>query len=191
MDEITISAVNAQNLDFLKILQMEAFNTLYHETRYEAACQGFTQAAYLAYWNDSVVGEIMIEWKVENQKLALYIANLCVAEEHRRKGIATRLLTRVKDVAWDAAYVYLRTQETNLAAQTLYQKQGFVPVRVVPNYYRQKGLDAIVFEWTNPSGCTPTEHYPVYDYLSGYHKASHPFQLKTGCDPIERGRRKI
>jgi ribosomal protein S18 acetylase RimI-like enzyme len=182
MDEITISSVHPENLDFLKILQIEAFNQLYHETRYEASCQGFAEAAYLAYWNDSAAGEIMIEWKVKNQKLALYIVSLSVAEGHRRKGIATRLLTHVKNIARDAAYVYLHTQETNLAAQALYRKEGFVPVRRVPNYYSQEGLDAIVFQWTNPSGCRPTEHYRVYSYLLWHHMNSHPFQYHPDAD---------
>jgi ribosomal protein S18 acetylase RimI-like enzyme len=165
MDPITISAVNSENLDFLKILQLEAFNELYPETDYEAVCQGFAMAAYLAYWNDSVVGEIMVEWKIKNKNLSLYIASLSVAEEHRRKGIATHLLTYVKNIAWDASHVYLHTQENNLAAQALYRKEGFVPVSRVPMYYFPEGLDAIVFQWTNHSGSPPTEHSAIYHRL--------------------------
>jgi ribosomal protein S18 acetylase RimI-like enzyme len=176
MSEITISAVNQENLSFLKILHMEIFNLLYQETRYSAVCEGFTMAAYLAYWNDSVVGEIMIDWKVNNGKLLLYISSLGVAEGHRRKGITTHLLSYVKNIAWDAVYVYLHTQENNVAAQTLYRKEGFIPIKRVPYYYVQKGLDAIVFQWTNPSECPPTEHAQVYHLLLWNQTRLHPVQ---------------
>jgi ribosomal-protein-alanine N-acetyltransferase len=67
----------------------------------------------------------------------LHLANLAVAPEERRKGIATLALRKVEGIAW--AYglprIELEVRETNLAAQLLYRKCGYRAVEILRSYY--------------------------------------------------------
>lgn len=67
----------------------------------------------------------------------LHLANLAVAPEERRKGLATLALQKVERIAW--AYglprVELEVRETNLAAQLLYRRNGYRAVEILRSYY--------------------------------------------------------
>jgi ribosomal-protein-alanine N-acetyltransferase len=67
----------------------------------------------------------------------LHLANLAVAQEERRKGIATLALQKIEKIAW--AYglprIELEVRETNLAAQLLYRQSGYRAVDIVRSYY--------------------------------------------------------
>jgi ribosomal-protein-alanine acetyltransferase len=70
------------------------------------------------------------------------ILNLAVWPEHRRQGIATRLLKSVlrqPGISW-----YLEVRESNLPARRLYEKLGFRPVGRRPSYYQDTGEAAVV-----------------------------------------------
>ena len=67
----------------------------------------------------------------------LHLANLAVAPDERRKGIATLALQKIENIAW--AYglprVELEVRETNLAAQLLYRRNGYRAVDILRSYY--------------------------------------------------------
>jgi len=67
----------------------------------------------------------------------LHVANLAVAPEERRKGIATLALQKIENIAW--AYglprIELEVRETNLAAQLCYQRNGYRAVGILRSYY--------------------------------------------------------
>ncbi len=69
------------------------------------------------------------------------ILNLAVAGPYRRQGIATILLRH--ELRHRAAY-FLEVRESNIAAQALYRKLGFVPVATRPAYYESPTERAIV-----------------------------------------------
>jgi ribosomal-protein-alanine N-acetyltransferase len=69
------------------------------------------------------------------------IMNLAVAPSHRRLGIASILIRSVLDRKGN---YFLEVRESNLAAQRLYQKFGFVPVGTRKGYYQHPIESAIV-----------------------------------------------
>lgn len=74
---------------------------------------------------------------------------LAVKPQHRRQGIATRLMEHFKRAAEarGAEKIFLEMRVNN-PARDFYEAQGFVPVGTRPGYYRQKNgsmLDAITF----------------------------------------------
>ena len=71
------------------------------------------------------------------------ILNLAVKREHRRKGIATALLQQ--EFSRRAIY-FLEVRESNLAAQDLYHKLGFIEVARRPEYYESPVETAIVMQ---------------------------------------------
>lgn len=69
------------------------------------------------------------------------ILNVAVAHAFRRRGVATALISReVKR----PGQCFLEVRESNLAAQMLYRKLGFVEVGRRPNYYSSPSETAIV-----------------------------------------------
>ena len=71
------------------------------------------------------------------------ILNLAVARRFRRKGIATALMNH--QLSRTATY-FLEVRESNLVAQELYRKFGFIEVARRLNYYRSPVERAIVMK---------------------------------------------
>jgi ribosomal protein S18 acetylase RimI-like enzyme len=73
------------------------------------------------------------------------ILNLGVARNSRRQGIATKLLKHEFRM-WPGAF-FLEVRESNLGAQSLYRKLGFVEIGRRPNYYDHPSETAIVMRF--------------------------------------------
>lgn len=75
---------------------------------------------------------------VEHGDKTLYLANLAVAPEWRRQGVAQFALQTVTALARRLRYarVALDVQEQNLPAQLLYRKAGYRAVQICPNHYQ-------------------------------------------------------
>jgi ribosomal-protein-alanine N-acetyltransferase len=74
------------------------------------------------------------------------ILNLAVAPDHRRHGIARRILASALEHfrARQADEVFLEVRESNTAARGLYAGLGFRPTGMRRAYYRHPTEDAIV-----------------------------------------------
>ena len=70
----------------------------------------------------------------------LYISNLAVASQWRRRGVGLATLQAAIDLGRDLNYrkVALDVQEENLAAQLLYRKAGFYVVKILRDHYREE-----------------------------------------------------
>ena len=84
---------------------------------------------------------------------AAHITNVTVDVSMRRRGIATELLL---DLSWEARRagmksLTLEVRESNVSAQSLYRRFGFVPVGVRAKYYENRD-DAIVMWCTDIQG---------------------------------------
>lgn len=78
------------------------------------------------------------EWEIEN---------IAVAGMARRRGLGSRLLGELLDLARErgAESVFLEVRESNRAARALYEKWGFVEAGRRTGYYREPGEDAVVY----------------------------------------------
>jgi ribosomal-protein-alanine N-acetyltransferase len=81
------------------------------------------------------------------------IANIAVAPERRRRGIAARLLDDALSAArtMGLAAIFLEVRMSNDAARNLYQSRGFEPVGRRRAYYREPLEDALVLRWERPT----------------------------------------
>ncbi|KAF3490978.1 uncharacterized protein GIQ15_00495 [Arthroderma uncinatum] len=87
---------------------------------------------------DNLVGVVVS--KLEPHRggpLRGYIAMLAVKEEHRGKGIATKLVRRAMDamIERDADEIVLETEITNSPAMKLYERLGFLRSKQLHRYY--------------------------------------------------------
>jgi len=73
--------------------------------------------------------------------LGSYVSSLGVSRAFRRQGVARTLLRHVLQLAAHrplCAAVGLHVRASNVAAMRLYEKCGFVAVRVIPMYYHDE-----------------------------------------------------
>lgn len=77
-----------------------------------------------------------------------HVLNLCIAAEHRCRGVGRRLLTHLLQVSQHlgAREVLLETRPSNAAALRLYRSLGFTPIGTRRGYYQAVGgrEDAVV-----------------------------------------------
>lgn len=92
--------------------------------------------------NSKVVGYTVF-WKFGDE---IHIGNLAVKQEYRRKGIATKLLQKVINIAKEMKinYVTLEVRRSNLPAINLYKRFGFRAIGVRKDYYTNPREDAII-----------------------------------------------
>ena len=74
------------------------------------------------------------------------VLTLCVSASVRRHGIATALMTKLKELLAPRHRILLEVAVTNGPARDLYQSLGFREVGQRPAYYRRNGktLDALI-----------------------------------------------
>lgn len=92
----------------------------------------------------------------ENGRLAAYggvqyvldegnIVNIATHPDYRRRGLATAVMreleSRLKERGVEI--VFLEVRQSNIPARTLYEKEGYVPSRVIKNFYRFPAEDAV------------------------------------------------
>jgi tRNA threonylcarbamoyl adenosine modification protein YeaZ/ribosomal-protein-alanine acetyltransferase len=82
-------------------------------------------------------------WRVLDE---LHINNLAVLPDHRRKGVASELLTSIlaEAQAMGAKRAMLEVRESNVEARRLYERFGFSISGIRPRYYTNPIEDALV-----------------------------------------------
>ncbi|BAL81347.1 ribosomal protein S18-alanine N-acetyltransferase [Caldisericum exile] len=98
---------------------------------------------FVAKLHGKVIGFIGVWY--EGKKL--HIINVAVHPNERGKGIGTSLLLFAISLAKELGYevVYLEARKSNISAQKLYKKLGFIEVEELKGYY-QDGEDGIRME---------------------------------------------
>jgi [ribosomal protein S18]-alanine N-acetyltransferase len=78
------------------------------------------------------------EWEIEN---------IAIAGSARRRGLGTRLLGELLDLARakGAEAVFLEVRASNRAAQALYEKWSFTPSGLRKCYFKNPEEDAILY----------------------------------------------
>jgi len=90
----------------------------------------------------AVVGFVGVLYAMEDA----HITTIAVADDHKRAGVATRLLlaaVRIA-VAHGSQNLTLEVRSSNAAALGLYRRFGLAPVGVRKGYYADVGEDAVV-----------------------------------------------
>ena len=101
--------------------------------------------------HDTMTGYLIVSRYVD----AWHVMNIAVALEHRRRGIATRLLTELFELtAADAERGYtLEVRVSNAEAISLYERMGFRSRGVRRGYYTDNREDALIM-WRDAEPAT-------------------------------------
>ena len=91
-----------------------------------------TEIAGFAVWREVDRGE----WE---------LLNLAVSPNFRRRGVASRLISKLKELKMDT--IFLEVRESNTAARCLYRHHHFLEVGLRKNYYAHPIENAIVLRF--------------------------------------------
>jgi ribosomal-protein-alanine N-acetyltransferase len=103
--------------------------------------------------DETLVGYAFVSRYVD----AWHVMNVAVANEYRRRGIATALLERLFEVtSTDARRGYtLEVRVSNTEAIRLYERLGFEPRGIRRGYYTDNREDALIM-WREPTPSATT-----------------------------------
>jgi len=73
-----------------------------------------------------------------------HLMNVAIAPEHRRRGIASRLIGQLIAETGCALPLTLEVRVSNRDAIAMYEKLGFRSAGVRPRYYQDNGEDALI-----------------------------------------------
>lgn len=108
----------------------------------------------LSYWLVATEQEKVIGYVGSQTVLGgADMMNIAVSPDHRRKGIARKLIEQlIVDLKERGAVcLVLEVRASNVPAISLYESMGFSQIGRRPNYYRHPKEDALILrkEWSN------------------------------------------
>lgn len=138
--ELTIRLVTEKDLPGVLDVERNAFPLPWTEEMFLGDLQSDTARYFLAETEGRVVGYAGSSLIVDE----VHIANIAVHSDYRQRGIGRALLAHLieKTTAEGANYFTLEVRRNNLAAQALYESQGFSVKGVRKNYYGNE--DALI-----------------------------------------------
>jgi ribosomal-protein-alanine N-acetyltransferase len=94
-----------------------------------------------------IAGFVIVHIERVGSEWRAYVVTLDVALEHRRTGLARRLMTKVETCAFAAGarWMQLHVFTGNEGAVRFYERLGYERIRVRRGFYGAVGLDAFVY----------------------------------------------
>lgn len=113
--------------------------------QFRAELRNSTVSSALVCVPDGAIAGFAIAWFVRDEASIL---NIGVRPEHRRSGVASRLLAHILALAVrrGCTKVILEVRRSNTAATALYAKFGFALYGVRAGYYRDNHEDALLMK---------------------------------------------
>ncbi len=131
------------DLDVVHAIDVLSFSSPWSRMSYENELVMNDYArCYVAEWEGGLVAAF-VGWLIVDE---LHVATISVHPDHRRKGIARRLMeTALADAAARGAIsAALEVRAGNEAALALYEAFGFKIVGARPHYYPDNGEEALL-----------------------------------------------
>ena len=142
MTDIIIEKMALCHIEEIARLEVECFSVPWSKNALESELDNNFARFYVAFYNGKIAGYI----GAHNVLGEVYITNVAVFPEFRRKGIAGRLISALekKMAEENALYITLEVRKTNLSAIALYEKMGFKEVGRRKNFYENPREDAVL-----------------------------------------------
>jgi ribosomal-protein-alanine N-acetyltransferase len=143
---IQIRSMRAEDLDAVMEIQRASFKHPWSTELFRREmCHGWS-TILLAELMDGGVAHLsgfLIFWLVHDE---IHILNVATAPQARRQGVARNLLDTALGRARQnrCTLATLEVRRSNEAALALYERFGFRPVGIRPNYYVEESEDAVV-----------------------------------------------
>jgi ribosomal-protein-alanine N-acetyltransferase len=143
---MTVSSMQREDVKAIALLEKECFASPWtEETLYEESVNP-TAVFLVAKEEDRVIGYI----GSNNILGEVFITNVAVLPDYRRKGVGSALLDGLIDICREngALYLTLEVRKSNISAINLYEKKGFSSVGQRKNFYSNPTEDALIYTLT-------------------------------------------
>ena len=146
--EIIIRKMEIDDLDSIMEIEKQSFTTPWSRNAFEMEIRDNLLAHYIvAAIDDKIVGYGGI-WFILDEG---HITNIAVNRDYRGIGVGNKLICGLIDLCSenDINKMTLEVRKSNIVAQNLYKKYGFIDFGVRPRYYSDNNEDAIIMWRTN------------------------------------------
>ena len=141
--EYTVCAVTAAHIPQIEALERQCFSMPWTAELLQSQMKG-SQHEFIAAVSPegNVLGYVGMMYVLDEG----YISNVAVSPEHRRQGIADKLIDRLCIICegLSLSFVTLEVRAGNAPAIALYEKHGFRRVGLRKNYYERPKEDALL-----------------------------------------------
>jgi ribosomal-protein-alanine N-acetyltransferase len=139
--ELKIETATIRVLDKLLEIEKQCFNEEAFTKRQIAyLLADYNTISLEAKANNNIVGFIIAQAEIEDNRWYGHIITINVAPDYRRKKVATRLLQTMERILKERSIpeCRLEVREDNIPAIKLYQKQGYQTLGKLERYYGKK-----------------------------------------------------
>jgi len=135
---IAVRQATSKDLDAIWEIEKECF-TVEAFTKEQIAhlLEASSGISLVAQIDHEIAGFIIGLIYQNDKKRSCHIYTIDVSSKHRRKRVASRLLSELEGILIKRGVTtcYLEARINNMAAQKLYQKQGYKKVKQLKDYY--------------------------------------------------------
>lgn len=131
--EVTIRAMARADLPTVYAIESASHPNAWKEPDFQRWLRHASVSAHVL----EEAGSVRAFFLVQRESELLRLANIAVAPEHRRRGLARQALAAVENIARAVGLprVALEVRETNLGAQLLYRSSGYHAIEILPAFY--------------------------------------------------------
>ncbi|MDR7856856.1 ribosomal protein S18-alanine N-acetyltransferase [Tissierella sp.] len=144
---ITVRGMEEKDLDRVMEIEAGAFTTPWSRESFTLEITKNQLAKYIVAEMDNLVVGYGGIWLIIDEG---HITNIAADVHYRRIGVGDKLVEGLINICIERGIdsMTLEVRESNIAAQNLYKKYGFVEAGVRPKYYADDNEDAIIM-WKN------------------------------------------
>lgn len=137
-----IEKMTKEHIDRVAEIEKECFSHPWSIKSLENELANENSHFYVAYENGVIAGYIGMNIVIDEG----YIYNVAVSEKFRKKGIGSSLVNHLVTYGKknNLCFLTLEVRASNLNAQSLYSKFGFIKVGERKNYYSEPAENAIL-----------------------------------------------
>lgn len=149
--EIITRSMRETDLDQIMIIESQSFTTPWSKESFVLEITDNKLAKYIiAEIDGKVVGYGGI-WLILDEG---HITNIAVGKDYRGKGVGNKIIEALIFYCRDKEIrnMTLEVRESNIVAQNLYKKYGFLEYGIRPNYYSDDHEDAVIMWKTMEEG---------------------------------------
>tara|TARA_B100000945_G_C20166835_1_gene495833 strand:- start:113 stop:541 length:429 start_codon:yes stop_codon:yes gene_type:complete len=138
-----IRVARLSDLEQIIVIEDESFLTPWLKSAFINEIQSKTARNYVFDDNETVKGYIFC-WYIRNE---IYVNNIAVSLESRRKGIARKMISYIKSkFSNQAEKMHLEVKSTNIPAIEFYKSEKFYYTSTRKKYYSD-GSDALLLTY--------------------------------------------
>ncbi len=139
----TVRRMTLEDVPQVHAIELSTFPTPWSEQSFIDEMTKNVCARYMVAEEDGKVIAFAGAWMVMDEG---HITNIAVAKEQRGKGVGKAVTEALKQYAANLGvdYMMLEVRRSNLVAQSMYKKLGFIELGYRKRYYEDNGEDALL-----------------------------------------------